>query len=194
MTSRTAAALQTREALLDAGLEIAERHGLAAMSVNRVVAAAGVAKGTFYVHFPDRGAFLSALHQRFHERVAGAVAASMAPLAPGRARLQRGMETYLDDCLQHNGVKAMLLDARNDPTVAGEVAARTAVFAAQAEPDLRAMGWADTPSAARLVVAMSAELSLVELTGGARDPHGREVLWKLLERLDLTNAQDETGR
>jgi TetR/AcrR family transcriptional regulator, transcriptional repressor for nem operon len=188
MTARAAAALETHKALLDAGLEIAERHGLAAMSVNRVVAAAGVAKGTFYVHFPDRGAFLSALHERFHGVVTEAVAVAIGAVPPGRARLQRGMETYLDVCLQHNGVKALLLEARNDPSVAGEVAARTAVFAAVAEPDLLAMGWPETEPAARLVVAMSAELSLMELVVGRPDPAGRRVLWQLLERLDVSNG------
>jgi len=184
MTARAAAALETHKALLDAGLEIAESHGLAGMSVNRVVAAAGVAKGTFYVHFPDRVAFLSALHERFHALATEAVGAAMAPHPPGRIRLQKGMEAYLDVCLQHNGVKALLLEARNDPSVEGEVAARTAMFAARAEPDLRAMGWAEAEQAARLVVAMSAELSLVELTSGACDPTGRRVLGELLERLD----------
>jgi TetR/AcrR family transcriptional regulator, transcriptional repressor for nem operon len=189
MTSRADSAMQTREALLDAGLEIAEQHGLAAMSVNRVVAAAGVAKGTFYVHFPDRGAFLNALHQRFHTLTLKAVAEAMDAIPPGRTRLRRGMETYLDVCLHHNGVKAMLLEARNDPAVSGQVAARTALFAAHAEPDLLAMGWTDAPSAARLVVAMSAELSLIEQTSGAADQHGRAMLWKLLAQLDLAAPQ-----
>ena len=49
--TRAAGALQTREALLDAGVALAEEHGLAGVSVNMVVARAGVAKGTFYVHF-----------------------------------------------------------------------------------------------------------------------------------------------
>lgn len=185
MTARAAAALETRSALLDAGLRTAEQRGLAGMSVNRVVAAAGVAKGTFYVHFPDRGSFLSALHQRFYDLVVESVTAAIGDLPHGRSRLRRGMETYLDVCLQHVGVKALLLEARNDPAVAGEVAARTAVFAAQAEPDLLAMGWPDAQSTARLVIAMSAELSLVELAAGKRDPQGRRVLWQLLDRLDL---------
>jgi TetR/AcrR family transcriptional repressor of nem operon len=189
MTTRADSAVRTREALLKAGLDIAEQHGLAAMSVNRVVAAAGVAKGTFYVHFPDRGAFLNALHQRFHQLVSMSVAEAMDAVPPGRERLRRGMETYLDVCLQYNGVKAMLLEARNDPAVSGQVAARTASFAAHAEPDLRAMGWPDAPSAARLVVAMSAELSLIEQVGGVRDPDGRAVLWNLLARLDLTSTE-----
>jgi AcrR family transcriptional regulator len=147
-----------------------------------------VAKGTFYVHFPDRNAFLSALHERFHGLASEAVGSAMAPLPPGRVRLQRGMEAYLDVCLRHNGVKALLLEARNDPGVAGEVAARTALFAARAEPDLLAMGWPEAGPAARLVVAMSAELSLVEMASGRQDPVGRRVLGQLLERLDSSET------
>jgi len=54
-------ALQTREALLDAGAVLAEEHGLAGASVEMVVSRAGVARGTFYVHFKDRAAFVDAM-------------------------------------------------------------------------------------------------------------------------------------
>lgn len=185
MTARAASAAATREALLDAGLEVAGRHGLAGMSVNRVVTAAGVAKGTFYVHFADRDEFLAALRQRFDDQVGAEVAAAIGPLEPGRRRLRSGMEAYLDVCLRHQGVKALLLEARNDPGIAGEMGARTATFAAAAEPDLAAMGWEAAGTAAGLVVAMSAELSLTELALGRADTAGRAVLWRMLERLDL---------
>ena len=191
MTARAAAAQETRAALLDAGLEIAEQHGLSGMSVNRVVAAAGVAKGTFYVHFPDRDAFLSALHRRFHLRIGEAVFAAMAGVEPGPVRLRRGMEAYFEVCLRGRGVRAMLLEARNSPGVSAEVADRNAAFVAVAEPDLRAMGWTEARTAARLVIAMSAELSMAEMGTGERDDVGRQVLWDLLERLDQ-NTKDET--
>ena len=185
MTARAAAALETRAALLDAGLEIAEEHGLSGMSVNRVVTVAGVAKGTFYVHFPDRDAFLSALHQRFHEQAGRAVAAALAQHPPGRIRLQAGMTAYFEVCLGNRGVKALVLEARNTPGVAAEVAARNTAFAALAEPDLLAMGWPEAQATARLVIAMSAELAMDEMAAGKRDERGREALWALLARLDL---------
>lgn len=185
MTARADAAQETRAALLDAGLEIAEEHGLSGMSVNRVVAVAGVAKGTFYVHFPDRDAFLSAMHQRFHEQAGKAVVAAMAQHPPGRARLQAGMTAYFEVCLVSRGVRALVLEARNTPGVAADVAARNAAFAGMAQPDLLAMGWPDARAAAGLVVAMSAELSMAEMAAGQRDERGREVLWALLTRLDL---------
>ena len=188
MPTRAESARETRTALLDAGLRIAETHGLAGMSVNRVVAAAGVAKGTFYVHFPDRGDFLAALHQRFFELAVESVGAAMADLPPGRERLLRGILAYLDVSLRHHGVKALLLEARNDPSVADRVAARTADFSALSEPDLRAMGWSDAAGAARLVAAMSAELALAEAASGVPDSQGRVLLGRMLERLDLPAA------
>ncbi|HTJ67482.1 MAG TPA: helix-turn-helix domain-containing protein [Actinospica sp.] len=186
MTSRAAAAQETRTALLDAGSRVAEQHGLAGMSVNRVVAEAGVAKGTFYVHFADRDAFLSALHERFHEETTKATTAALAEHPPGRARLRAAITAYFEACLHHQGVKALLLEARNSPGVGIEVASRNAMFAAVAEPDLLAMGWPDARQAARLVLAMSAEVAMGELAEGRRDEAGREVLWDLLERLDLS--------
>src|SRR5271167_3411790 len=98
---------RTYEMLLDAGVTVAEREGLAGLSVNRVVAEAGVAKGTFYVHFADRETFVDALHARFHERVALAAADATAGVAPGAEFIVRGVEAYLDACLADRATKAL---------------------------------------------------------------------------------------
>src|SRR5215218_6199261 len=115
---------RTREALLDAGIAVAEQHGLAGLSVNRVVAAAGVAKGTFYVHFADREAFVDALHERFHSRVEAAVTAATAALPAGAERIATGAEAYLDVCLVDRAVKALALEARSDPALSSAMAGR----------------------------------------------------------------------
>jgi len=198
MTTRAAAAQETRAALLDAGLRIADEHGLAGMRVNRVVAVAGVAKGTFYVHFADRDAFLSALHERFHERTKRAIGAAMAEHSPGRARLRAAMSAYFETCLRNMDVRALLLEARNSRAVGADMAARSEAFAAVAELDLRAMGWTEGRRAARLVLAMSAELAMAEMAAGRRDEAARQTLWDLLERLDLSgdtppDAAGESG-
>ena len=101
--TRAAGALQTREALLDAGAALAEEHGLAGVSVNMVVARAGVAKGTFYVHFSGRAAFVDAMHARFHARVQEVIDEAIAGLPPGAERLFRGSEAYLDVSLANRG-------------------------------------------------------------------------------------------
>jgi TetR/AcrR family transcriptional regulator, transcriptional repressor for nem operon len=188
MTARAEAALETREALLDAGLQVAEEHGLSGMSVNRVVAAAGLAKGTFYVHFADRDAFLNALHRRYTDQSAAAVATALTGHPPGWRRLRRMIEAYFESSMSHRGVKALVLEARNTPGVAAKVGARNAAFTQLAEPDLAAMGWPDPHAAARLVVAMAGELMMAEMTAGRPDRAGRTALWTALERMDLNGS------
>src|SRR3984885_6009531 len=122
--TRMSGALQTREALLDAGVALAEQHGLAGVSVNMVVAQAGVAKGTFYVHFKDRAAFVDAMHARFHDRVQVAVDHEVAGLPPGARRVFRAAEAYLDVSLANRGVNALSLEARLGPTMARSMADR----------------------------------------------------------------------
>ncbi len=176
----TDAGRRTRDALLDAGVAVAEQHGLAGLSVNRVVAAAGVAKGTFYVHFEDRDAFVDALHGRFHERVREAVASATEGVPPGGERICRGAEAYLDVCLSDRAVKALALEARSDPALSASMAKRHESFAATAVPSLRTMGWPDAPAAAQLVAAMTAEIAVRELEAGRRLPSARRSLRRFL--------------
>jgi TetR/AcrR family transcriptional regulator, transcriptional repressor for nem operon len=173
-------ALQTREALLDAGVALAEEHGLAGVSVNMVVARAGVAKGTFYVHFKDRAAFVDAMHARFHARVQAAVDQAVAGLPPGARRLSRAAEAYLDVSLANRGVKALSLEARSDPAVEGSMAVRRERLAAAGVADLKAMGWDDAEAAAQLLAAMTREISVLEFDAGRRLPAPRRALARFL--------------
>jgi TetR/AcrR family transcriptional regulator, transcriptional repressor for nem operon len=178
--TRAASALQTRQALLDAGAALAEEHGLAGVSVNMVVARAGVAKGTFYVHFKDRAAFVDAMHERFHTRVGAVIDEAIAGLPPGAERLYRGSEAYLDVSLANRGVKALSLEARSDPAVQGSMEARRQRLATAGVPDLEAMGWDDAEAAAQLLGAMTREISVLEFDAGHRLPAQRRALRRFL--------------
>jgi TetR/AcrR family transcriptional repressor of nem operon len=170
----------TTEALLDAGVAVAEEHGLAGLSVNLVVAEAGVAKGTFYVHFSDRRAFVDTLHARFHARVEAAVTAAVSGIPPGPDRIVRGAEAYLNVCLEDRAVKALALEARSDPDLASSMSARHERFAASAVPSFKAMGWPDAKAAAQLLAAMTAEIAIRELEAGRRLPAARRSLRRFL--------------
>src|ERR1700721_3370147 len=85
---------RTRESLIDAGLRLAERTGLAGLSVNLIVGEAGVAKGTFFHHFGDRASYLLALHREFHERLATQIKPATHATPPGRRRLPPGDRTH----------------------------------------------------------------------------------------------------
>ncbi|MVU83572.1 TetR family transcriptional regulator [Nocardia sp. ET3-3] len=171
-----------RNALLDAGAEIAGRTGLRGLSVNAVVAAAGMAKGTFYHHFPDRRSYVVALHRRYHEELAATILAAVGDRAPGRDRLRVGLTAYLDGCLRTRGTKAFLAQSRTDTDLLDEVNARNLAFAQVIAPDLAALGWPDPAAVAHLVIAMAAEAALAELYAAAPRPDLRAALTALIER------------
>ena len=169
----------TRELLLQTGLQLAEAHGLAAMSVNAIVAEANVAKGTFYVHFEDRTAFLVALHRWFHDRLKLSILNATADQEPGQDRLQRGTNAYLDGCLQGKAVKALLLEARSEPAITDEVQRRNADFAQIAQADFAAMDWPNPEICARLYITMCAEVALIELERGHAEDKARSTLYRM---------------
>ena len=173
-------AQQTRQSLLDAGATLAEQHGLAGLSVNMVVARAGVAKGTFYVHFKDRAAFVDAMHERFHASVQQAVEEAIAGMPPGAERIYRASEVYLNVSLANRGVKALSLEARSDPSAQASMATRRERLSAGGVKDLKAMGWRDAAAAAQLLAAMTREISVLEFDAGKSLPASRRALKRFL--------------
>ena len=169
----------TRTLLLDTGLGLAERASLGGFPIDEVVRVAGVAKGTFYVHFPSRTAYLAALHERFHDRLRDAIGRAADGLPPGADHLRAGVTAYLDGCLTARGVKAMLASARGEPAIAARVAMSNRRFAAEAEPDFAALGAARPAERAVLFVAMAAEIALLELDRGGPASELRNELWVL---------------
>jgi TetR/AcrR family transcriptional repressor of nem operon len=178
--SGTGSQHKTLELLLTAGVVVAEQAGLAGLSVNRVVAEAGVAKGTFYVHFADREAFVDALHERFHARVEEAVSVATSGVPAGAERIWRGAEAYLDMCLTNRAIKALALEARTDTALTASMSARHERFAASAIPSIKAMGWPDAAAAAQLLAAMTSEIAIRELEAGRRLPAARRSLRRFL--------------
>lgn len=173
--SRADAAHPTRHELLDAAAAVADREGLGALTINEVTRVAGLAKGTFYVHFADRGALLVELHRRFHDDLYAAIAASTSALPPGPARARARIGAFLDGCRRQRGVRAMLLQARAEPAVLDEVQRRNDQTARLLAEDLRAT--VEHPlDTARLVVAATAETALRELTAGRALPRLRAAL------------------
>src|ERR1700760_2716591 len=112
------------------------------ISVNAIVAEAGMAKGSFYQHWPSRAEYVRALHARFHDELQDSIAAAMADLPPGGERLEAGMNAYLDGCLAQAATKALLVQSRTEAGLSDLVTTRNESAAAQLLPDLRVLGWA----------------------------------------------------
>jgi AcrR family transcriptional regulator len=171
----------TKESLLKAGEAVAGRDGLGGLSVAAVTAQAGVAKGTFYVYFPDREAFVDALHQRFFDQVGEAVGAAASGLEPGRDLLVAVIEAYLDVCLTNHAVKALILEARAQNSLTAAMAERVADLLKLAEPSLRVLGLTPTQISTRLLMALTSEAALIELEAGCQVPAARATIRALLD-------------
>jgi AcrR family transcriptional regulator len=100
-SARETKRLQTRERLMGAAIAEFKRAGMAEADVGAIVAAAGVAHGTFFFHFPTKEHVLLELEQREEERIAKQLARSMGsthdlPSTLGEAvRLVVGLERRL---------------------------------------------------------------------------------------------------
>jgi len=96
-----------REELLDAAEKLFLARGIAATSVDAIVAGADVAKGTFYLHFASKEQLLAALRQRFIDdycsEVNAAVGKCRADDWTGRlgAWVAAGVDGYLDHHALH---------------------------------------------------------------------------------------------
>lgn len=69
-STREARRLQTRERILGAAIAVFRQSGMAGAEVSAIARAAGVAHGTFYLHFPTKEHVLVELEQREESRVA----------------------------------------------------------------------------------------------------------------------------
>jgi TetR/AcrR family transcriptional repressor of nem operon len=176
---------RTRDALIEAGEAVAERDGLAGLSVAAVAREAGVAKGTFYIYFEDRDSFIDGMHQRFYAHVTEAVSLAVRDLAPGRELLLAAIDAYLDVCLAHGAVKALVFETRAQGNLTTTMQEREALFARLAEPSMRAMGMRPARVTARLVVALTSEAALIEMEAGRRVPGARGGIRELLARKEL---------
>jgi TetR/AcrR family transcriptional regulator, transcriptional repressor for nem operon len=171
---------RSKQELLEAGIAVAARDGLAGLSVATVAQEAGFAKGTFYLYFSDRESFIDALHQNFYEAVNRAVSAATDGLPPGRQRLLAAVEAYLDTCLANHGVKALVLETRAQSKLTTTMEEREQMFVQLAEPCTRAMGLRPSRVFARLAVALTSEAAMIEMETGRKVPSARNAIRILL--------------
>jgi AcrR family transcriptional regulator len=108
---RVAQGQATRDALVDAALELFGRGGYAATSIDEIVAAAGVTKGAMYHHFVDKEALFKAVFEKVQQQVSDQVAAEFLQLEPWEA-LVAGCRLWIDAHLDPAVRQIALTDAR----------------------------------------------------------------------------------
>src|SRR6516164_7776162 len=97
-------AARNRAAVLQAAAGLFAEHGVAAVSMDQVAAAAGVGKGTVFRRFGDKAGLAVALLDAGERELQEAILRGPPPLGPGAApaaRLAAFTSAYLDYLLQH---------------------------------------------------------------------------------------------
>jgi AcrR family transcriptional regulator len=90
---------RTRDALLAAGAALLAERPIDAIAIDEIVAAAGVAKGSFYNHFADKPALAFAVADAIRADVETRVTAANRAVTDPAARLVRGVCVYVDFAL-----------------------------------------------------------------------------------------------
>lgn len=88
-------AARTRLALINAGRGLFARQAVEGVTIDEIVQAAGVSKGSFYTHFADRDALVQAITRDIRATVERAVAAANAEVADPARRIARAICVYL---------------------------------------------------------------------------------------------------
>lgn len=94
----------SREAWLEAALDVVSGSGGARLRIDRLVEAVGVTKGSFYWHFESRGDFIVKLIDYWHERYTLTVSAYLDSLeATPTDKLKRLMEmVFVEQLTRHD--------------------------------------------------------------------------------------------
>jgi AcrR family transcriptional regulator len=140
---RTKPPQQRRTDLLDAAQSLVVEKGVAAVTLDDVTRRAGVAKGTFYLYFRSKDDLVTALQQRFSERLAERVEAAAREADTWAAKLDACVlacfadyrDTYeLHDVLFHHaGMADRHMHDESDPSPARLIAALRDLLAAGTE-------------------------------------------------------------
>ena len=113
---REAEARATREALIDAALELFTQRGYAEIGTEEIVARAKVTRGALYHHFEDKRDLFRAVFERVEDDLVERIAARMKDASDPWDLMVKGLRAFLDACEQPAVKQISLTDA---PAVLG---------------------------------------------------------------------------
>jgi AcrR family transcriptional regulator len=163
----------TRAAIVDSAQALVAEQGYAGCSVASVATGAGVATGTVYRHFPDKGALFAEVFRVATQREVDAVAAAAAKPGTVTERVEACVETFARRALRSPRMAYALIAEPVDPQVEAErLTYRRAyrnIFAALVADAVDAgdLPPQDAQVSAAAVVGAMAEALVVPLHSGA---------------------------
>ena len=114
--TREAEARATRDALVQAGLELFTERGYAGVGTEEIVARANVTRGALYHHFRDKRDLFRVVFERVEIELMRRVAARMEVPDGAWELMTAGMRSFLDACEEPSVKQIALTDA---PVVLG---------------------------------------------------------------------------
>src|ERR671911_2580620 len=98
---REVEARATRDALIQAALELFTERGYPGVGTEEIVARARVTRGALYHHFRDKKDLFRAVHEQLEGELAQTIGARLAggPADDPIALLRLGVRAFLDECM-----------------------------------------------------------------------------------------------
>ena len=87
---------ETRSRILTSGVQLFARHGLNGVTTHDIAREAGVASGTFYLHFPDKGALFHQIAADTEARLRAQIDEASAYAADLRGAVRSQVEALYD--------------------------------------------------------------------------------------------------
>ena len=113
---RDEGARATRDALVQAGLDLFGKRGYAEVGTEEIVARARVTRGALYHHFEDKRDLFRAVHERVEEELIARIGGAMGEVADPWELMLAGTRSFLDACEEPAVKQIALIDA---PAVLG---------------------------------------------------------------------------
>jgi AcrR family transcriptional regulator len=113
---RDEGAQATRDALVQAGLDLFAKRGYAEVGTEEIVARARVTRGALYHHFEDKRDLFRAVHERVEEELIERIGAAMGGVEDPWELILAGTRSFLDACEEPAVKQIALVDA---PAVLG---------------------------------------------------------------------------
>lgn len=115
---------RTRDALLKAGRGLFAHRDVDGVSVDEIVEAAAVAKGSFYNHFHDKNAFAREIGAGVRREAEEAVATANAGVDDPATRLARALCVFIRFAIEHRDSAQVLWRLNSGATIAAAPANR----------------------------------------------------------------------
>src|SRR5215210_5677417 len=113
---REAEARATREALIDAALQLFTQRGYAGVGTEEIVARAKVTRGALYHHFADKRDLFRAVHEQIEAGLVADIARQLEGATDPLDLLKTGTRAFLEACMDPALARVALLEA---PSVLG---------------------------------------------------------------------------